>query len=100
MVDELADDGDGGWRVLTQTGTRYLLDLDRRRIRRLPAPGALSTWMRRDGEELHLIELCQCRVGSPLIILVDLQVPGARHTQRTSDQIRRIRPIANGFGTR
>ena len=91
MVDALEDDAPGRFRITTRSGTRYLIDLDRRLIRREPAFAGGSVMMRRDGQDLDLVFLRECRVGAPLIALVDLHIRGACWTQRTSAEVTRIR---------
>lgn len=95
MVDALEDDRVGRFRVTTRTGTRYFLDLDRRLIRREPAFTGSSALMRRDGQDLDLVFLRQCRLGAPLVVLIDLRIRGACWTQRTSADVTRIR-LARG----
>jgi hypothetical protein len=91
VVDALEDDAPGRFRITTRSGTRYLIDLDRRLIRREPAFTGGSVVMRRDGQDLDLVFLRECRLGAPLIALVDLHLPGACWTQRTSAEVTRIR---------
>jgi hypothetical protein len=91
VVDALEDDFAGRFRITTRTGTRYVIDLDRRLVRREPAFTGGSVMMRRDGQDLDLVFLRECRLGAPLIVLVDLDVRGACWTQRTSAEVTRIR---------
>ena len=91
MIHELDDDAAGRWRITTRTGTRYLLDMDRRLIRQQPVHGGGSTPMRADGWDVALLEVAQCRVGLPLVVLIDLQLPGAACTRRIAADITRIR---------
>ena len=90
MVDALEDDAPGRFRITTRSGTRYLIDLDRRVIRREPAFVGGSVMLRRDGQNLDLVFLRECRVGAPLIVLVDLHLRGACWTQRSSAEVTRI----------
>jgi len=91
VIHELDDDAAGRWRITTRTGTRYLLDMDRRLIRQQPVHGGGSTPMRADGWDVALLEVAQCRVGLPLVVLIDLQLPGAACTRRIAADITRIR---------
>jgi hypothetical protein len=92
VFDAVDDDGLGQFRITTRTGTRYFLDLDRRLIRREPAFTGSSALMRADGQDLDLVFLRQCRLGVPLVVLIDLHIRGACWTQRTSADVTRIRP--------
>ena len=91
MIHALEDDAVGRWRIITRTGTRYLLDLDRRLVRRQPDRSTGSAPMRADGRNVALLEIVQCRVGLPLVVLIDLKVPGAACTRRITADITRIR---------
>lgn len=91
MADALDDDGQGRWRITTRTGTRYLIDLDRHLVRRVNAARGSSTPMRRDGLDVDLLQLMQCRIGLPLVLLLDLHHPGAVCTRRIGGEVTRIR---------
>ena len=96
MIHALDDDTAGRWRITTRTGTTYLLDLDRRLIRRQPVRGGGSTPMRADGWDVAFLEVVQCRVGLQLVVLIDLHLPGASCTRRIAADITRIRLARTG----
>lgn len=91
MVETLEDQSVGTWRITTRTGTRYLIDLDRRLIRREPAAGGSSAPMRGDGQDAGLLHLKACSIGSPLVALIDLHLSGSRTTRRIAGEVTRIR---------
>src|SRR5690554_6465473 len=91
MADALDHEAVGRWRVTTRTGTRYLVDLDRQCVRREPARGGSSTSMHRDQQDVDLLQLMQCRIGAPLVLLLDLHLPGVACTRRVSSDVTRIR---------
>lgn len=78
---------DGSWVVTTESGTMYLLDLDRDVVIRSPREsGSDIAHMRRDGDELPLLELFQePAVGGPLMMLLDLLGNGVATIRVTSD---------------
>jgi hypothetical protein len=95
MVEVLRNGGVGRWRVTTRTGTRYVLDLDRQGVRRIPAAGGSSDRMRRDNTDVHLVQVVECRIGAPLVLRINLGVPGVSVTTRMASDVTRIR-LAHG----
>jgi hypothetical protein len=90
-MDSLTDDATGCYVVTTTSGTRYWLDLDRRLSRRVVNPAALRPLrLRQDGADIDLLEIVKCRVGLPLILLINLNLPGVWLTTRESTPVNRI----------
>ena len=90
-MDSLRDDEAGCYLVTTESSSRYWLDLDRRLLRRETSAAFAGTLrLRRDGEELDLVEVVDCRVGHPLILLINLNLPGVWLTTRESAPVVRI----------
>lgn len=90
---EILQDHDAGvWTVTTRSHSRYLLDLDRRRLRRLPGFPTNGdhpvAQLFGDGEWTPLTALVDCAVGSPLLVLDDRD--GVDSYRRSTD-IRSIR---------
>ena len=52
--------------------------------------------MRADGWDVAFLEVVQCRVGLPLVVLIDLHLPGAACTRRIAGDITRIRLARTG----
>lgn len=93
-MDSLTDDATGCYVVTTASASRYWLDLDRRLVRRVPSPAVqVSLRMRQDGDDIHLLEIVQCHVGQPMVMLINLNVPGVWLTTRESTSVVRIDPI-------
>ncbi|GAB3129592.1 hypothetical protein [Glaciibacter psychrotolerans] len=89
MLISVTDDEHGRYLVESETGSRYTLDLDKRIVRRLPTElSALR--LRRDGDHVDLVEVVRCAVGQPMLLLVDLNVPGVWLTTRESTRVVRI----------
>src|SRR5690625_1036138 len=87
-LDELTDHDTGSWVVHTEN-SRYLIDLDSRTCTRLPnLPGRIQE-LRRDGEELPLRRIDQCRFGEPGALLLDVRGDGIS-TLRVTSIVRRI----------
>jgi hypothetical protein len=93
-MDSVTDEADGCYVVTTETGSRYWLDLDRRLVRRVTRQTILQTRrLRRDGHDIDLLEIVQCRLGQPMIVLIDLNLPGVWLTTRESTLVVRIDPV-------
>jgi hypothetical protein len=90
-MDSLRDDEADCYLVTTESSSRYWLDLDRRLLRRETSTSFAGTLrLRRDGEELDLVEVVDCRVGHPLIVLINLNLTGVWLTTRESTPVVRI----------
>ena len=72
--------------TVTTEAAEYLLDLDRRVVRRLPV-GPDAADLRRDAEEVTLLAIARCEVGQSMKILVDLDVSGVLVTTRRTTPI-------------
>jgi hypothetical protein len=90
-MDSVMDDATGCYVVTTSAGSRYWLDLDRRLLRRVPNQTVQkSRHLRRDGEDIDLLEVIRCELGQPMLLLINLNVPGVWLTTRESTTIIRI----------
>lgn len=84
----LTDQDTGSYLVCTETGSRYLLDLDARTVLRVRTEiFGLTHALRRDGEDVHLLELVRCVVGAPMVLLINLFVPNVIATTRTTSVV-------------
>lgn len=98
-ADELLEGVGGCWQVSTDASL-HVLDLDRRRVRRVPGGGggvAPVAALRRDHAEVRLLRVCRCRVGEPMVLLIVVRedtVP----TIRTTTVVRAIRPLTASAG--
>jgi hypothetical protein len=93
-LESLADDSVGCYVISTESDTRYWIHCDRRLVRRVPSPeNERALRLRGDGEDLILEEIIQCRRGRPLLLLINLQLPGVLITTRESTPIIRIDPV-------
>ncbi|MDZ8276368.1 hypothetical protein R2Q81_10465 [Microbacterium aquimaris] len=86
----VTDDMTGVHLVETSDGTGLRVDLDARTVQTFPAPG--SPLSRRRVEEVDLVLLATCRLGQPMVVLLDLEIPGVWFTRRTTEPVARIRP--------
>ncbi|ASD21705.1 hypothetical protein B7495_06030 [Cryobacterium sp. LW097] len=90
-MDSLADDATGCYVVTTASGTRYWIDLERRLLRRVTSPVAQSSLrLRQDGADIDLLEIVHCHVGQPMVLMINLNVPGVWLTTRETTPVRRI----------
>lgn len=90
----------GVWIVNTKT-SRYLVDLDSQIIvrspdttRSEPRPGPPVAALRLDHDSIPLITLVRCRIGSPMIAILDVRKDGIRTRRETTD-VTRIQSLAN-----
>ncbi len=90
----LTDDMNGVHIVETSDGTQLRVDLDSRVVTTYPVAG--SSIRRRRSEEVELVLLATCRVGEPMVLLLDLDIPGVWFTRRTTEAVAHIRPTDNG----
>jgi len=90
----LTDDMNGVHVVETSDGTQLRVDLDARVVTTYPVAG--SSIRRRRSEEVDLVLLATCRVGEPMVLLLDLDYPGVWFTRRTTEAVVRIRRTDNG----
>jgi len=82
VTERLVDESDGQWLVETETSS-YLFDFDDRTVTRYPGVGAGASegelpvsYLRRDGEQVRLLELARCTVGERLIAVLDVRRDG------------------------
>lgn len=77
------DDTAGGtWLITTETGSSYEIDLDHRTLRRHAGTGLL----RRDGQDVALHQVVECRVGASAGFLICVE-PGVVTLRMTSHVI-------------
>lgn len=89
----LTDDMNGVHIVEASDGTRLHVNLDDRVVTTYPVAG--SSIRRRRSEEVALVLLATCRVGEPMVLLLDLDIPGVWFTRRTTEAVAHIRPAVN-----
>lgn len=85
----LTDDMPGTYVVSTEGGTKVRVDLDARTVR-TSAGTAPAAFRRRNKETVELVLLATCRVGEPMVMLIDLGIPGIWFTRRTTEPVTRI----------
>ncbi|MFE6966924.1 hypothetical protein ACFVAJ_17570 [Agromyces sp. NPDC057679] len=93
----------GAYTVTTSSGSRYLIDLDRSELSRMPRvaenvdPGFWEADdLRRDGETLQLLSIDELTVGRPAVFwLGDVaDYPGYAGTRRTTTDVVDISQVA------
>lgn len=100
MTQELKNDDKGRYSIVTATGSRYCLDLDKRTLRRQMAATAPIddflvvgvSQLRRDGETLELLMVEQCRIGAPARLWLQVR-PDSAVTLRMTSPVVRIEPM-------
>ncbi|WP_460800106.1 hypothetical protein [Microbacterium sp. GXF0217] len=77
------DEMDGIFVVTTEDGVAYRLDMSKRQVTRTVEVGA-GVRAVLDPESAALVAVATCRVGAPMVLLIDRDVPGVLFTRRTS----------------
>lgn len=96
--DSVTDTGAGRYLVTTVTGSRYLLDLDARTMRRSPSEIFRAAHaLRRDDEDVQILELIQCTVGKPMRLRFNLAVPNVYMTTRITSTVLTIKELPTDF---
>jgi hypothetical protein len=89
-MEVLMDTTTGCYVVTTESSSRYWIDLDRHLLRRVSSTVPRRLRLRRDGEVIDLVEVVDCRLGKPMVLLIDLGLPGVWFTTRRSTAVVRI----------
>jgi len=83
----------GTYKIETISGSVYLLDLGRGVFTRSPLDDPELT-LRRDREEVRLLELIECTVGRRMLLIIDLHVENVLYTTRDTTPVVAIHTIA------
>jgi hypothetical protein len=90
-MNELLDDATGVYVVTTESDSKYWLDLDQRLVRRVTSLFSPETLqLREDGHLVDLLEIITCRLGQPILLMINLNVPNVWLTTRESTPVVRI----------
>ncbi len=84
----------GTYKIETISGSVYHLDLDRRVFTRNPLDDP-ELILRRDHEEVRLLELLECTVGRRMLLIIDLRVENVLYTTRDTTPVVAIHKIAD-----
>ena len=71
----LMDQAHGAYLVRTES-SKYVISLDLQTISRFPDQGPPTEFaaLRRDRRQIDLLQICECRVGAPMELIVDLHL--------------------------
>ena len=93
-METLMDVSTGRYLVTTISGSRYLIDMDKSTLRRLPALDlTLDRSLRHDGQDIYVVALKECTVGRAMELIIDLCVPGVFLTKRRSTEVQSIEAL-------
>ena len=87
------DEMEGVFVVATDDGVEYRLDMNKRQVTRTVE---VRTGIRAvlDLESAALVAVATCRVGAPMVLLIDRDVPGVVFTRRTSATVSTIDQVS------
>lgn len=88
-LDRLLDEMEGVFVVATEDGTTYHLDMDQRVVTRSAEVGPAMRAVV-DPAPASLLTVATCRIGAPMVLLIDRNVPGVRFTRRATANVIRI----------
>lgn len=93
-MDRLLDETEGVFVVTTDDRVAHHLDMDQRLVTRAEevSPGVRIVI---DSAPASIITLATCRLGVPMVILIDRNAPGVRFTRRTAAAVVRIERAAS-----
>ncbi|AVL97599.1 MULTISPECIES: hypothetical protein [unclassified Microbacterium] len=87
------DEMDGVFVVTTDDGVEYCLDMNNRQVTRtVEVRTGVRTVL--DPESAALVAVATCRVGVPMVLLIDRDVPGVLFTRRTSATVLSINQVS------
>jgi len=91
--DRVLDEMDGVFVVTTDDGVAYRLDMNKRQVTRtVEARTGVRAVL--DPEFAALVAVATCRVGAPMVLLIDRDVPGVLFTRRTSATVLTISQVS------
>lgn len=91
--DQVLDEMDGVFVVTTDEGVEYRLDMNKRQVTRMVEVRA-GVRAVLDPESAALVAVATCRVGAPMVLLIDRDVPGVLFTRRTSANVLTINQVS------
>lgn len=91
--DQVLDEMDGVFVVTTADGVAYRLDMNKRQVTRTVkvGPGVRAVL---DPESAALVAVATCRVGAPMVLLIDRDIPGVLFTRRASATVLGINQVS------
>ena len=89
-VTSLLDRAAGLYMFSTESGSWYELDFDASTLTRIRMDDDPATALRRDGEPLLLVTIIDVTVSRPARFWVDLELPGAVQTLRSTTEVLEI----------
>jgi hypothetical protein len=84
---------EGTFLVKTASGTWHLIYLDRMTMCRIPPAGHDPSALRRDTDEIDLVQLVRCVVGTRMNLIVNLHLLGVTATMRWSSPVVSIEAV-------
>jgi hypothetical protein len=88
-LERLLDEMEGVFVVTTEDGTTHRLDMDQRLVTRTAEVGP-GTRVVVDPAPASVLTVATCRLGAPMVLLIDRNVPGVRFTRRATANVIRI----------
>jgi hypothetical protein len=97
MMQTLMDEARGIYLVRTSSSSVYLISLDLNVVSRFPGTGTPTevAVLRRDHEQLDLLAVFECTVGTPMVLAIDLHLPFVPFTLRRSMDVVSIERLSD-----
>jgi hypothetical protein len=97
MMQTLMDEARGMYLVRTSSSSVYLISLDLNVVSRFPGTGTPTevAALRRDHEQLDLLAVFECSVGTPMVLAIDLHLPFVPFTLRRSMDVVSIERLSD-----
>ncbi|TFD74880.1 hypothetical protein E3T54_13095 [Cryobacterium sp. Sr8] len=92
----LMDVAQGTYRVSTLSGATYVIDLGAQLLCRAhDRPTESDSTLRQNGDFVDLVAIIECSIGRPMILLINLNLPGVEYTTRRSTMVVAIESLAS-----
>jgi hypothetical protein len=87
-LEHVPDFAPGTYLMRTKSGSNYLVNYDRMTLSRVASPSLSGeSDLRRDGEEIDILDMSTCHVGLGMLFFIDLHIPGVPFTMRPTTPV-------------
>lgn len=86
-VDQVVDEMAGVFAVTTDDGIVHRLDLDQRVVTTQQGPPQPPAPPKESPSPVRLLTVATCRIGAPMVLLIDRGLPGVWFTRRSTANV-------------